>query len=199
MYMIMKAEIFKDGAWHQVQDKIFQSALQEDLFTDRVCDERNHILYEILGAPKTCHFEHTPINTMGTYDEKTHTGVVYLDELVKYDWCTSVARIGIISEWQYERLKHDGIEPANKSAHIFDSNAKLVSPSEMDMILANKDLRDASKYYVRYEYDAQPLNELCDFFCNITLPSLIKLIPEDGTTKDVRAVYSFKYIDKNAF
>ena len=197
MYMIMKAEIFKDDAWHPVTDKIFQSALQEDLLTDRVCDEHNNILYEVLGAPKACRFEHTPIATVGTYNEETHSGVVYLDELIQYNWNAPVSHVGIISEWQYARLKYDSIEPVNKSAHIFNPNAKLVYPSEMDMILANKDLRDAPKYYVRYEYDTQPLNELCAFFCNITIPSLIKLVPEGGAISDIRVVYSFERIDKS--
>lgn len=199
MYMIMKAEVFKDGAWHEIKDKIFQSALQDDLLTDRVCDERNPILYEILGAPKTCHFDHTPISTVGTYNQETYNGIVYLDELLKYNWCALVSHVGTISEWQYARLKHDGVGPVNKTAHIFNPNAKLVSPSEMDMILANNDLRDAPKYYVHYEYNAQPLNELCAFFCNTSIPSLIKLVPEGGLTSDIRVIYSFKHLDKNAF
>lgn len=186
----MKAEVFKDGEWCQV-DRLFQSALQEGLLTDRVCDERNSILYEVLGAPKTCRLKHNPLATIGAYDKEKNNYIAYLDELVKYNWNTSVVCIGKISEWQYKRLKTDGIAPANTNRHVFNPDAKIVSPFEMDMILMNDELRDAPEYYVYYEYDMQPLSSYCEFFCKTSIPSLMKLIPSSGSMRDVRVVYSF--------
>lgn len=191
MYMIMKAEVFKDGEWCQVKDKIFQSAIQEDLMTDRVCDERNRILYEVLGAPKTCRFEHTPIITVGAYDEEKNNYVAYLNELIEYNWNAPISCVGTISEWQYNRLKSDGIEPVNKNHYVRGERAKVVSTFEMDMILDNDELRDAEKYYVRHEYDMKPLSVYCEFFCKTAIPSLMKLIPSGGSMRDVRVVYSF--------
>lgn len=191
MYMIMKAEVFKNGEWHQIEDKIFKSAIEEGLMTNRVCDERNPILYEVLGAPKTCRFEHTPIATIGTYDEEKNNYVAYLDELVEYNWNAPISRIGVISEWQYKRLKHEGIAPVDVHQHIFDPDAKLVSPSEMDMILANDELRDASKYYVRYEYDTRPISSYCEFFCRDSMASIIKLMYKGAMIRYIRVVYSF--------
>lgn len=196
MYMIMKAEVFKDGVWQQIEDKIFQSAIQEDLLTDRVCDERNRILYEVLGAPKTCGFEHTPITSMGVYDEEKNNYIAYLDDLIKYNWNAPMSRIGFISEWQYQRLKSKGAPPVNKHQYIANLNdntmvPNVISPFEMDMILADKTLRKASKYYVTHEYDADPLGTWCEFFCKTALPQLVKLVPEGGAMHDVRVVYSF--------
>lgn len=187
----MKAEVFKDGEWHQVKDKIFQSAIQEGLLTDRVCDERNRILYEVLGAPKTCMFEHTPITPLGTYNEEKNNYVAYLDELVEYNWNAPISRIGAISEWQYKRLKSDGIAPVNVNHYVHGDDAKLISPFEMDMILSNNELRDASKYYVRYEYDTRPISSYCEFFCKTSMFSIIKLMPKGAMVRDVRVVYSF--------
>ena len=190
MYMIMKAEVFENGEWRKV-DKLFQSALQENLMTDRVCDERNPILYEVLGAPKTCRFEHDPLVTVGTYNKEKNNYIAYLDELVKYNWNTSVACIGTISEWQYKRLKSDGITPVNTNHYVRGERAKIVSSFEMDMISDNDELRDAQKYYVQHEYDIKPLSAYCEFFCKTTIPTLMKLVPPGGTMHDVRVIYSF--------
>ena len=109
-----------------------------------------------------------------------------------------MARIGFISEWQYAKLKNESAQPVNKrpyvanlSKNIISSDIHIVSPFEMDMILDRIAPRETHKYYVTHEYDEAPLSAWCEFFCKVTIPQLMKLVPENGTMRDVRVVYSF--------
>jgi hypothetical protein len=188
--MIMKAEVRQDGVWTQV-GKVFESALRDGMMTDRVCDERNHILFEVFGAKKTYKYEHTTINPVSHTIKDSF--VVYLDDLIKYDWNATVLRKGIISEWQYKRLQCRGIEPVNKNRIVMSSEAKIVSSVEMDAILLGHEARTAQKYYVNFLYDAKTLKEHCSFFYNNSLKTLTTLIPDGGTEHCVRVVYNFIY------
>lgn len=194
MQMIMRAEIFKNNEWQKVGN-VFKSAIDDTLMTDRVFDGRDHILHEILGYKKTCNFEHTPIKQLQGYVKVEDTYAVTLSQLMSYDWTASMSKIGLITEWQYKKLKQDGVEPTRKITYVVDEkNAKIVDAFEMDEIINDNSLRDAEKkYYVKHYYDTKPLSEWCNFFCHISLPSLLRLISFDGPTtlNDVRIVYSF--------
>lgn len=188
MYMIMKAEVRQNGVWTQV-GKVFESALHDGLITDRVCDERNPVLFEVFGAPSAYKYEHTLIEPVKHIVKDSV--VAYLDDLLKYNWDATVSRKGIISEWQYKRLQELGIIPVNKNRLVFNSEAKVVSPEEMDSILIGNEARTAQKYYVNFLYDTKTLKEHCSFFCNNSLNKLTTLIPDGGTEHCVRVMYNF--------
>ena len=194
MYMIMKAEVFHDGEW-QCVGNVFESALPSSfwmsgkLLTDRVCDERNQILYEVFGAQSASRNKHTTIEPIAHEDDGGN--VVYLDNLVGYNWNATVSDVGIISEFQYKRWQESGFEPSNVNRYIVGKDVKIVTPFEMDMILMNKELRVAKKYYVKFEYNTRIIKDECEFFCNTSIPSLMKLIPDGGTAHDVRVRYVF--------
>ena len=188
MYMIMKAEVRKDGVWHQV-GKVFESALCEGLLTDRVCDERNPILYELLGGKKSCKYEHTFVEPIKHIVKDSF--VVYLNDLLDYDWNATVSRMGLISEWQYKRFQERGVFPVNKNRLVLSPSAQVVDSEEMDNILLELAPRTASQYYVNFLYDTQALKDCCSFFYNNSLQKLRELIPGDGTAYCVRVVYNF--------
>lgn len=194
MQMIMRAEVFKNGEWQKVGN-VFESAIDDNLMTDRVFDGRDHILHEILGHKKTCNFEHTPIKKLYECVKVEDTYVATLSQLMYYDWTAPMSKTGLITEWQYKKLKQDGIEPTRKITYVVDEkNAKIVDDFEMDEIINDNSLRDTEKkYYVKYYYDTKPLSEWCKFFCHVSLPALLRLISFDGPTtlNDVRIVYYF--------
>ena len=189
MYMIMKAEVFKDGEWKKV-GSVFKSALDDSLLTDRVCDAIDPVLYEILGHYGALKIKHTSIKTIPS-TVVDNTNIIYLSDILQYNWDATMSCIGTISEFQYKMLKEKGMLPANKNRHIFDDNAKVVEPFEMDMILKDESLRGDYKYYVHYEYDTQHLQALCGFFCDVSIPTLMKQIPKGGSANDVRVKYVF--------
>lgn len=190
MHMVMKAEVYKDGEWQPV-GKIFQSALEENMLTDRVCDERNPILYEIFGGPKI-NGTIKPIEGI----QKTDEGyVVYLSNILNYNWDDTIHSHGLISEWQYRRYKEQGIKPVYVRQKLFDlENTAVVSLFEMDDILENDNLRTAQKYYVDYQYDFKSLHELCSFFYETSVSSLVSLA-DANKIDTVRVVYYFKGVD----
>ena len=61
----------------------------------------------------------------------------------------------------------------------------------MDMIIAHPSLRQDARYYIQYKYDFNTIKDQCEFFCNVSIPRLINLIPEGGSSEDVRIIFSF--------
>lgn len=193
MYIKMHAEVFENGQWTKV-GRCFKSALTEmkGYLTDRPCDERNVVLYEVLTG---YHFRQndkltsiTPIVKVKSAQNKTLR--VTLKDLMAYNWNALISNVGCISEWQYSRYRGTDRMPANINKNVFGNEAGVVSPYEMDMILDGDSPRECEDYYVRFEYDERPIKNECKFFCETTIPALKKLIPESGSTKDVRIVYS---------
>ena len=190
MYMTMKAEVFKDGQWQKVGN-IFKSFIKDDFLTDRVCDERNFVLYEALGGPSIGKSKYGIIPVIKHHRDNNGDYIAYLDDLLAYEWDWQVSKIGVISEFQYKRWKRSGITPINKHRCVFNKNAVVVAPHTMDAILSGETQRGVTKHYVLFEYDKTPINRLCENFCLYCLSKLIEIIPKDGTAHDVRVVYDF--------
>ena len=192
--MVMFAEVRKDGQWHKV-GKEFVSTYEEmeGQLTDRVFDGHNKELEEFLLARS--HLFGTNESNVSE-DIKKHKQfknsagfLVNLEELLKFNWDEEKYKIGYISEWQYERLKKDGLQPVN----VFKeqrTDIPSVSPFLMDMINLNPSLRKARKYLIDYKYDRHTIKEKFHFFCYVSIPKLIELIPEGGTVYDVRIIFS---------
>lgn len=186
MNLIMKAEVYKDGSWQPV-DRVFKSALLNDLETDRVCDARCPILCEILGHHNTCGFDHTPIKPLPHVTEDDYS-ITYLGQILYYNWDTQIFKYGYISEFQYKLYKENKMEPVNILQRVRYKQGTIVDPFQMDMIAQNPTLRWDDKYYVRYQHSPQSLKEYCEFFCNESIPALIRLVP-DGHIDYVRIKY----------
>jgi hypothetical protein len=191
--MVMFAEVRENGEWHKI-GKEFISTYEEldGQLTDRVFDGRNAHLLSFLSENSIPGFPHDVSSEIKNHIVFRHYCSMHnitLGEILSLDWYKETCQLGYISEWQYERLKRDGVAPVNilKSA----SNKNVVPPFMMDMIVANQSLRQSTRYFVEYKYDKHTMRDLCDFFCDVSIPKLIKLIPEGGTTDDVRVIFSF--------
>lgn len=190
--MLMFAEVRRDGQWHKV-GKEFISTYEEldGQLTDRVFDGRNKDLNTFLWD--YCFMNSNPQDVSEETLQSTKSeGVVYgltLSEILKFDWEKEIFKVGYISEWQYKHLK-DGIKPVNITRSPFHGNNMAVTPLHMDLILAHPSLRNDVRYFVQYQYDKRTAREACDFFCNTSIPGLIKLIPDGGTMDDVRIIFS---------
>lgn len=209
MNLIMYAEVFKDDTWHFVDEPIFKSALPEmqGHLTNRVCDEHNYVLFEVLTG---MHFDFNdiyttiptiraskwlPVDVSEEIKNKfsgMYTHILSLSDILNFKWDATISKRGCISEWQYKRMKKKNIPPIATNRVIFDKNAKVVNPFQMDMILASDTLRTSKKYYVNIELSPTPLREYCKFFCNVSMPELLRLIPEGGSVDDVRVIYTVK-------
>ena len=210
MQMIMYAEVRENGAWKKVGN-IFPSAFSEmhDILTDRVCDERNNILYELFGwfANRTEKYtEVKPINELKGLPEDVSadiasndyfrfggfTSYLTLEEILNYNWDATISHIGRIPEKSYVNWKKNGTTPARWDRHIAGKDKKVITPFIMNGILDGSIQRDDGvKYYVAVEYEPKSYKEYCNFFCSTSLPLLMQLVPKGGSYKDVRVVYTF--------
>lgn len=210
MQMIMYAEVRKNDVWEKV-DAIFPSAFSEmqDILTDRVCDERNTILYELFGwvANRTEKYtEVKPINELKGLPEDVSediasndyfrfggfTSYLTLEEILNYNWDATISHVGRIPEMAYVRWKRDGVAPTRWDRSISGEDKKIITSFVMNGILDESIPRDEGiRYYVVVEYDPKTCREYCNFFCGTSLPLLVKLVPQGGSYKDVRVVYTF--------
>ena len=192
--LTMFAEVMKDGKWHKVGN-VFKSTYEEmdGQLTDRVFDGYNKELESFLLV-----YGHLfDTNEFDCSEEvKNHksfceTGfVATLKEILDFNWNLEQYTTGYISEWQYKHLKEDGAEPVNIFRKPIYKNDAIATPFFMDMISKYPFLRTSSKYYVEYQYNKTMIKEQCSFFCDVSIPLLIELIPEGGTTEDVRIVFN---------
>lgn len=190
--MIMFVEVKQDGVWHKV-GKQFESTFEElkGQLTDRVYDGRNKDLESFLYS--NSYTTNMPLDVSEDIKNNKYLGAVNcitLKELIDLDWDKEVYKMGYISEWQHGYVKNSGKEPARIFDQPFWKDSEIVSPFKMDLIINNPILRTNSKYYVEHKYDKTTIREQCKFFCETSIPALIKLIPDDGTTEDVRIIFS---------
>lgn len=192
--LTMFAEVCKDGEWHKV-GKVFKSTYEElgDMLVDRVYDGIDENLVGFLksqswaGIPEDASEE---IKVHKHFQDDDNVYSISLDELMRLDWDIDVYKMGFISDWQYKRFKIKGIEPVDVR-DTAPSDALVVFSFMAELIDKYPALnKDKKKVYVVYYYDKRPLYELIDFFCNVSIPALAELIPENGSAYDVRIVFS---------
>lgn len=210
MQLIMYAEVRKNGVWKKVGE-LFPSAFKEMFpnLTDRVCDERNVILYELFGWISNKLDKYTEIKPIselrGLPDDVSEdiasndyfrfggfTSYLTLNEILSYNWEATISRVGRIPEKTYVKWKKDGVTPARWDRHITGEDKKVITSFVMNGILEGSIQRDEGvKYYVIVEYEPKSYKEYCNFFCNTSLPLLLQLVPKGGSYEDVRVVYTF--------
>ena len=193
--MVMYAEVRKDGVWHKVGKEFVSTyAEMEGQLTDRVFDGRNKTLEEFL-MKNNFYTNYIPNNASEEIKNSVHfDGVVHwvtLKYLLDLDWDQEIYDTGYISDWQHKRLKEHDINPVSILREHRAKDRKVVSPFMMDMIIAHPALRnDSFGYYVTYVYNKRTIKKECEFFCYVSIPKLIELIPEGGTTDDVRIIFN---------
>ena len=191
--MVMFAEVRENGQWHKV-GKEFVSTYEElnGQLTDRVFDGRNAHLTSFLSENSIPGFPYDVSDEVKNHIVFKHYCSMHnitLTEILNLGWDKEIYQSGYISEWQYERLKKEKIAPVNILKSV--SNKNVVSPFMMDVIAENPSLRQSARYFVEYKYDKHTMREQCEFFCDVSIKSLVKLIPDGGATDDVRVVFSF--------
>lgn len=192
--LTMFAEVREQDEWHKVR-KVFKSTYEEleGMLIDRVYDGIDENLIGFLKAQSWSGMPEDASDEIKAHKYFQDNSTVYsisLDDLMRLDWDIEVYKMGFISDWQYKRFKIKGIEPADVR-DTAPSDALIVSSFMSELIdkypVLNKDKK---KVYVIYYYDKHPLYELVDFFCNVSIPALAELIPENGGAEDVRIVFS---------
>lgn len=191
--LTMFAEVKRDGEWHKVE-QCFTSTYEElaDQLTDRVYDGRDKQLIPFLIA-QSCDIMPEDVSEEIRSHKFFQGDNIYhctLKELLSFNWDKVVYKTGYISKWQYERLKKNGVTPVSVMDEPVLKTTPVVRPFQADFIIGYPSLLKGNQLYVVYEYDHKPFYELCEFFCKVSIPSLINLIPEGGTAHDVRIVFS---------
>lgn len=186
------AEVKHQGQWQKV-GRVFTSAYEElsGELTDRVYDKPDASFGSFLAVHSYEGLPEDVSNEIAAH-RFFQGDLVYhasLDQLLNFNWDEVRSKIGYITEWQYARLKQDGLKPVTVLDKTIDGT-RTVSPFFMDMVFQFPSMRTTHKYYVRYEYNHQLVREQYAFFCETSIPSLINLIPEGGSTEDVRIVFA---------
>ena len=192
--LTMFAEVCQDGEWRKV-GKEFISTYEEleGQLTDRVYDGYDEQLIDFLVDQSGDRIPSDVGEEIKNHHRFQENDVYHatLRELLGFEWDKSIHKTGYISEWQYGRLQGDGIKPVGILSTPTRKDALIVRPFEMDLIMRHPVLKNGySKIYVIYEYDEQRYRDMFEFFCNISIPRLIKLIPNEGTADDVRVIFS---------
>lgn len=194
--LTMYAEVRQNGTWHKV-GKEFASTYEEldsiNEFTDRVYDRYDKKLVNFLIAQSTHGIPDDvseEIKTNKYFQNLNNIYHVNLRCLLEFFWEKQEYETGYISEWQYKRMRLDGIDPV----HIRSAppTGAIVASSFMAELLEKRpELNKENKpIYVQYDYDHHMFYETQEFFCEVSIPELVDLIPENGSLDDVRIIFS---------
>ena len=191
--LTMFAEVKQDGKWHKVA-KQFESTFEEldGQLTDRVFDGHDKPLVSFLtaqshgGLPEDVS-EDIRVHKYFQNNEICHAT---LAEVLAFEWDKVIYKTGYISRWQYERIKKNGISPVSIVDNAASIKMPIVEPFHADLMIEYPVLQKFNKFYVVYKYDHKRVCELHEFFCKVSVPGLVKLIPDGGTANDVRIVFS---------
>lgn len=193
--LTMFAETYQNGEWRKVGN-IFKSTYDEldSQSTDRVYDGYDLSFIQFLqsqcygGVPEGLSAE----LKAHPFFQDTALWHATLQDLLMFDWDIVECKTGYISEWQYARLKKDGLKPINILDKLYNKEAIVVNNFMMGLLIDYPNLHDGRKYYTTYKYNKQTYSSKYAFFCNKSIPALIHLIPYGGTAADVRIIFSNK-------
>lgn len=110
-----------------------------------------------------------------------------LEEILAYDWTTSVIKYGVVPletyvEWK-KRYEYKECSPSVCYGDITGPRVKIISETEVAEYLNTK---DKSSIHVRAKWSL-PLYSLCSEFLSETIPKMLRL----GKPNEVRAVFYF--------
>lgn len=111
-----------------------------------------------------------------------------LKDLLDYDWEQVTVKRGWVSEGEYKEFKESGKDaPDTYCGGVSGIGVAHVTNEEMDEIISgNMPKEEGKTYYTQLEW-AESYRERCIWFCENTIPALIKL----GDKEFVRIVFWF--------
>lgn len=115
-----------------------------------------------------------------------------LKELLDYDWNQMHRNYGCVCEDTYRNFVMKGLYPSTWSGDIWGPNIIHLSEEEMvDLIQGQYPREDGKQYYTACYFLAETYKDASGGFYDDVIPVLKKLIPNGGTTEDVRLVFDF--------
>ena len=203
----MLCEVRKNGKWTGNRKKIFPTYNDEEK-TEWPYIYRNYDLFAILANVRNgygfagCYTgeEFNPIDECkGLPDDVTKYtkdrlyscgyGESYytLTELEKYDWQQQHKAYGCVEYDEYAETVAKGKMPTHWCGGVIGDSIRVIPASKFPLKRRLKKF----KYYVEGEFPAETYAEAVGSFYSTTIPLLRSLIPEGGTSDDVRIVFNF--------
>ena len=209
----MIAEVRGNGKWEMVTEKVFKNPWydpkseyfkNQSKFTNVPFDIRNYNVFAMLANIRNEN-DINPISELKGFPEdlskesKEHFFSSYgsyltLKELLDYDWKQKCSSSGYVSQEEYARTLYKGKHPTSWCGDVMGGLTVKISEEEMRKIIEGKypnDFNPRKAYYTKCTFPAETYAEKAGFFYKQTIPTLKKLIPENGTEEDVRIVFEF--------
>lgn len=115
-----------------------------------------------------------------------------LKELLDYDWNQIHRSYGCVHENQYRDFVMKGEHPECWSGGIGGSSMIHLSEDEMVDLIQGRYTREEDKqYYTECYFVPETYKDKAGGFYDDVIPVLQRLIPDGGTTEDVRLVFDF--------
>lgn len=115
-----------------------------------------------------------------------------LKELLDYDWNQMHRDYGYVSEDTYRDFIMKGLQPNSWSGGVYGANIVHLSEEDMtDLINGLYNREDGKQYYTSLYFDAKTYKDASGGFYDDVIPVLQNLVPNNGTTEDVRLVFDF--------
>lgn len=115
-----------------------------------------------------------------------------LKELLDYDWNQMHRNYGCVCEDTYRDFVMKGLHPNSWSGGVGGSSIVHLSEAEMvDLIQGRYPREEGKRYYTERYFIAQTYKDTSGGFYDNVIPVLQRLVPDGGTTEDVRLVFDF--------
>lgn len=117
------------------------------------------------------------------YGESYYT----LTELEQYDWSQKHRAYGVVEYDEYAETAAKGLMPRHYCGSVGGPNIRVISADEFPLKKKQKNVT----YYVAGFLPVETYADAVGTFYTETIPLLRSLIPEGGTSDDVRIVFNF--------
>jgi hypothetical protein len=115
-----------------------------------------------------------------------------LKELLDYDWNQMHRNYGCVHENTYRDFIMKGLHPECWSGGVSGRDIIHLSEEEMvDLIQGRYPREEGKQYYTACYFIAETYKDSSGSFYDDVIPVLQKLVPDGGTTEDVRLVFDF--------
>lgn len=208
----IRAEVRKNGKWELVDKPVFKSC-HDDKLTVEPFDGRNYNLFAMLADVRNANEGDVdyiaPISEPKDWPQDMSEGLkkewgCYIDddwifaksyltlkEILDYDWNRTHRDVGFISRREYENSIMKGEHPSCWSGDVCGGTVVHVSEDDMRKIIREQIDSKGIEFYCKCTFPGETYAQTCCFFYEEVIPVLKSLIPEDGTSEDVRIIFGF--------